>query len=80
MTQLEVKIDHRLHPRIIGAKGRGIHRLTEEFHVDIRFPRADAPDPDIIVISGNEDDCLDCRDHLLNTEEEFVSGFAWIDA
>lgn len=72
MTTIECKIDHRVHPRIIGAKGKNIRKLMDDFKVDIRFPRG-GEDPDIIFISGGEDDAYDCRDYLLNIEEEFVS-------
>lgn len=73
MTSIECKLDHRVHPRIIGAKGKNIRKLMDDFKVDIRFPRGPEENPDIIYISGGEDDCYDCRDHLLNIEEEFVS-------
>ena len=67
-----MRVDRRIHPRIIGQKGRGVRKVQEQFKVDLRFPRAN-DDPDIIVISGAEDDVYDCKEHLLNIEEEFVS-------
>ena len=75
MYEEEVKLDARVHPRIIGAKGRGITRLMEKFEVELRFPRQSDPDcdPNIVTISGTEDNVLDCKEHLLNLEEEFVS-------
>lgn len=72
MVHIEVKIDRRIHPRIIGQRGRGVRKIQDDFKVDLRFPRGNE-DPDIIVISGGEDDVYDCKDHLLNIEEEFVS-------
>ncbi|CAC5382186.1 Vigilin [Mytilus coruscus] len=75
MTSIECKLDHRVHPRIIGAKGKNIRKLMDDFKVDIRFPRGPDENPDIIYISGGEDDCYDCRDHLLNIEEEFLQDF-----
>ena len=72
MVHLDVKVDHRIHPRIIGAKGRGVRKIQEDFKVELRFPRQN-DDPDIITISGIEEDVYDCKDHLLNIEEEFVS-------
>ena len=73
MVHLDVRVDRRIHPRIIGQKGRGVRKIQDDFKVDLRFPRTN-DDPDVIVISGNEDDVYDCKDHLLNIEEEFVSG------
>lgn len=44
----------------------------EQFKVDVRFPRSDSDDPDVIFITGAEDAVEDCQDHLLNIEEEFL--------
>jgi len=72
----EVKVDHRIHPRIIGSKGRGINKLMEEYQVDVRFPRSsEGTDPDMVTISGAENNVLDCKDYLLNLEEEFLQDF-----
>lgn len=73
MTTEEVYIDHRVHPRIIGSKGRGIRKVMEEFKVELKFPRQESEDPDLVVITGAEDAVLDCKDYLLNMEEEYVS-------
>jgi rRNA processing protein Krr1/Pno1 len=67
-----IHIDSRVHSRIIGSRGRGIHKIMDEFHVDIRFPGRDADDPNVVVITGTEDAVTECRDHLLNLEEEFL--------
>jgi len=73
-----VEIDHRVHSRIIGGRGRGVRRITEEFSVDLRFPGRDAENPDLVVITGDEDAVLDCKDHLLQLEDEFVSSYSII--
>ncbi|XP_052820157.1 vigilin-like [Mya arenaria] len=70
-VHLEVRVDHRIHSRIIGQKGRGVRRIQDDFKVDLRFPRGN-DDKDILVISGAEDDVYECKDHLLNMEEEFL--------
>jgi len=45
----------------------------KDFAVDIRFPWANDPNPNLVVISGpNEDKVLDAREHLLNLEEEYL--------
>lgn len=72
LHSVEVHIDHRIHSRLIGSRGRAISKLMEDFKVDIRMPGRDAEDPDLIVLTGREDDVLDCRDHLLNLEEEYL--------
>jgi len=46
----------------------------EEFKVDIKFPAREAEEKDLIVITGAEENVYDCRDQLLNMQEEYVSG------
>jgi len=72
MISEEVRIDHRVHSRLIGARGRAISKIMDEYKVDIRMPGREADDPDLVIINGREDDVLDCRHHLLNLEEEYV--------
>ena len=70
MTKEEVHIDHKVHSMIIGRRGAGIRKIMADFKVDIKLPREGDADPDLVVISGDEDAVLDCKDHLLNLEEE----------
>ena len=69
---LEVCINNQIHSRIIGQKGRTVRKLMDQFKVDIRFPRGD--DADLVLISGSNDNCEACREHLLVLEDEYVSG------
>ncbi|XP_055863477.1 vigilin-like [Biomphalaria glabrata] len=71
----EVPIDARVHPRIIGTRGRGINKLMEDFEVEIRFPRPNDADPNLVTITGAEDNVLDCKDYLLNMEEEYLQDY-----
>lgn len=44
----------------------------DDFKVDIKFPRAEDENPNLVSISGPEEHVLDCKDHLLNLEEEYL--------
>ncbi|KPI91491.1 Vigilin [Papilio xuthus] len=66
----EVDIDPRVHRRLIGLKGKNIRRIMDEYKVDIRFPKHG--DESIVVITGDEDNVLDAKDHLLNLAEEYL--------
>jgi len=67
----EVFINSRIHSMIIGRRGAGIRKIMQDFDVDIKMPRDRDPEPDLVVILGmNEDNVLDCKDHLLNMAEE----------
>jgi len=68
----EVRINHRVHSMIIGRRGAGIRKIMQDYQVDIKMPRESDPDPDLVLIMGtNEDNVLDCKDHLLNCAEEY---------
>jgi predicted PilT family ATPase len=72
MVTEEVNLDHRVHPRLIGGRGRAIRKVMDDYKVDIKFPSRDSDNPDLVLITGSEDNVLDCKDHLLNLEEEYL--------
>merc|ERR1712228_1109437 len=72
LIKKEVIIHSRVHSMIIGRRGAGIRKIMQDFNVDIKMPRERDPEPDLVVIMGNdEDNVLDCKDHLLNMAEEY---------
>ncbi|RLU24577.1 hypothetical protein DMN91_002666 [Ooceraea biroi] len=76
LTKEEVQINAAVHSRLIGAKGRNIRKIMEEFKVDIKFPRKTDADPNVVTIVGAEENVGDARDHLLNLEEEYMQDVA----
>lgn len=73
MKKEEVLVDHRVHSRIIGARGKNVRQIMQDYKVDIRFPRPNDSNPNLVVISGSDMDRIyDARDHLLNLEEEYI--------
>uniref|UniRef100_A0AAY4ARQ1 Vigilin n=1 Tax=Denticeps clupeoides TaxID=299321 RepID=A0AAY4ARQ1_9TELE len=72
MVSEDVLLDHRVHARIIGARGKAIRKLMEEFKVDIRFPQPGSDDPDRVSVSGLPENVDNAIDHLLNLEEEYM--------
>jgi len=76
MVREEVKVDPRVHSMIIGKRGRNIRQIMEDYRVEIRLPRDGDADPSLVVISGEEDNVLDCKDHLKMLEEEYIQDVA----
>uniref|UniRef100_A0A8C2SZY6 Vigilin n=1 Tax=Coturnix japonica TaxID=93934 RepID=A0A8C2SZY6_COTJA len=73
MVSEDVTLDHRVHARIIGARGKAIRKIMDEFKVDIRFPQSGAPDPNCVTVTGLPENVEEAIDHILNLEEEYVS-------
>merc|ERR1719462_545129 len=67
---LEVSINNQIHSRIIGGKGRTVRKLMEQFKTDIRFPRGENPDQ--VLVTGTQENCEACIEHLLSLEEEYM--------
>ena len=65
----DVHTDRKVHPRLIGAKGRSIKQIMNEYGVAIRFSK----DEDIVTVTGAQDKVEECIEHILNLEEEYVS-------
>lgn len=70
---VEFKVDSRVHRRIIGGRGKGVGKIMDTYHVNVKFPKSGGTDPDLVTISGKEEDVLAAKDHILNLEEEYVS-------
>jgi polyribonucleotide nucleotidyltransferase len=73
MVKEQVPIEPRVHARLIGQRGRAIHKVMEQYSVDIKFPRNTDPDPSMVTIIGSEENVADAKDYLLNQAEEYVS-------
>jgi len=72
MIHEHVEIDHRIHSYIIGRRGAEIRKIQQKFNVDLRLPKEGDTNPDLITISGDEEGVADCKDHLLNIQEEYL--------
>ncbi|XP_067285382.1 vigilin isoform X2 [Pseudorasbora parva] len=72
MVSEDIRLDRRVHARIIGARGKAIRKLMEEFKVDIRFPQPGSEDPNKVTVTGLPENVDNAIDHLLNLEEEYM--------
>ncbi|RXN04636.1 vigilin isoform X2 [Labeo rohita] len=73
MISEDITLDSRVHARIIGARGKGIRKIMDEFKVDVRFPQSGAADPSLVTVTGRPEQVDEAIDHLLNLEEEYMA-------
>lgn len=66
-----VDVDVRVHARLIGQRGRNIHKIMEDYKVEVKFPKQ-GEDPNGITIIGSLDAVSEAKDHILNLEEEYL--------
>lgn len=76
MISVDITLDSRVHARIIGARGKGIRKIMDEFKVDLRFPQSGAADPNLVTVTGRPELVDEAIDHLLNLEEEYMADVA----
>lgn len=72
MVTREIEIDHRIHSRLIGARGRNIRRLMEQHKVEIKFPRPEDSNKDLVQVTGAEEDVEEAIDYLKQFEDEHL--------
>ena len=56
---------------MIGAKGKAIAKVMDQFNVVVRFPRD--KQTNTVTISGMEENVEDAKDHLLMLADDYVS-------
>lgn len=69
----ELQVDPRVHPRIIGGRGKGVAKIMETYKVSVRFPKSGDKNASLVVITGNDEGVELAADYILNLEEEYVS-------
>ena len=67
-------MDPRIHPRLIGARGKSLRALMAQFPgVDVRFPGTGSEDSSMVSVSGPPKVVEACEDRLRAMADEFVS-------
>ena len=66
-----MEVDHRVHSRLIGQRGKAIAKVMEQYKVDIRFPKD--KNSDVVTVTGLEENVMDAKDEILSRADDFVS-------
>lgn len=72
LNKEEIRIDSAVHSRLIGARGKNIKRIMDEYKVEIKFPKRNDEDLDLVTIIGPEENVIEAKEHLLNLEHEYL--------
>ncbi|OQR80388.1 vigilin-like [Tropilaelaps mercedesae] len=67
-----IKLDHRIHSRIIGQRGRNVKRVMDEYKVEIKFPRQESGDPDLVEVIGQDYNVEEAIQYLKNQEDDLM--------
>lgn len=72
MVSDSIEIENSVHSRLIGSKGRNIKKIMDQYKVEIKFPRQSDSNPNLVVITGLQENVDDVKDVLLNFAEEYL--------
>uniref|UniRef100_UPI00358DE364 vigilin isoform X2 n=1 Tax=Myxine glutinosa TaxID=7769 RepID=UPI00358DE364 len=72
MISEDIKLDTRVHSRLIGSRGKVIRRIMDEYKVEIRFPQTGAEDPNIVTVIGLPENVDNAIDHLQDLEDTYM--------
>jgi predicted RNA-binding protein YlqC (UPF0109 family) len=76
LVTVDFPVDPRVHPRIIGGRGKGIAKIMEKYRVSVKFPKPGDADQKLVSISGSQENVDAAKDHILNLEEEYLEDCA----
>ncbi|EGW13896.1 Vigilin [Cricetulus griseus] len=69
----EIPLNHQVCANIIGFGGKSIHKIMEQFQVDIRVPSKGSCSNSSIIVSGSSCNVQDAIDYILTLEKHFLS-------
>jgi len=70
--QLEVQVEPKYHPKIIGRGGTVISRIRMNNDVQIQFPEKTSEQQDIIVVTGYQKNAEAAKEEILALVAELV--------
>ena len=71
--EVTVEVNPEYHPKIIGRGGEVIKKLREDFDVQIQLPKKEAPNSEVITITGFEADANAAKEAILKIVGQFES-------
>ncbi|CAO2623157.1 Hdlbp [Lemmus lemmus] len=68
----EIPLNHQVRGNIIGFRGKTIHKIMDQYQVDIRVPPKGSYNPNI-TLTGLPDNVQNAIEHILNLEKYYLS-------
>ncbi|OBS80603.1 hypothetical protein A6R68_21195, partial [Neotoma lepida] len=68
----EIPLNYQVRGNIIGCRGKTIHKIMDQYQVDIRLPPKGSYNPNI-TLTGLPDNVQKAIDHILNLEKYYLS-------
>lgn len=68
-----IEIASQVHPRLIGAQGRAVKKLMEDFKIRVKFARQGDPNPNAVTLFGRQDCIAAAKTHMIELADHYLS-------
>lgn len=68
-----IEIASQVHPRLIGAQGRAVKKLMEDFKIRVKFARQGDPNPNAVTLFGRQDCIAAAKKHMIELADHYLS-------
>lgn len=68
-----IEIASQVHPRLIGAQGRAVKKLMEDFKIRVKFARQGDPNPNAVTLFGRQDCIKAAKKHMIELADHYLS-------
>jgi predicted RNA-binding protein YlqC (UPF0109 family) len=68
-----IEIPSQVHPRLIGAQGRAVKKLMEDYKIGVKFARQNDPNPNAVTLSGRADNILAAKNHMMKLADQYMA-------
>merc|ERR1719334_875014 len=73
--QTTIEIDEKYHPKIIGRRGQLITQIHKKHDVNIQFPEKGSENPNMITITGYQENAHAAGDEILKIVQDYEDMF-----
>lgn len=71
-TEETIEIPSQFHPRLIGAGGRNVKKIMEDYSVEVKFARQGEPNPNSVTLQGKPSSILAAKTRMLKQANQYL--------
>lgn len=68
-----IEIPNQVHPRLIGAGGRAVKKLMDDYNISVKFARPGDPNPNAVTLYGSQKNIDSAKSYMQKTSDQFMT-------
>uniref|UniRef100_A0A3Q2IJ18 Vigilin n=1 Tax=Equus caballus TaxID=9796 RepID=A0A3Q2IJ18_HORSE len=73
IMKLQIPVNHRVHGQVIGFHGKTVHKIMNQFQVDIHFSSRRSQNRNVVTVTGLPNNVTKATAHILNLEKHYLA-------